>query len=184
MRIFAVVLGLCLLAGCSGGPDLPYCADTPAQAEGIEGYRLGAGDQLRVTVFRHLELSGEFRLDGGGFLALPLGGQFAAMGLTTRQLEDRIEQRLKEDGYLVDPQVSIEVMTYRPFYVLGEVATPGQYEYQNDMSVLNAVAMGGGFTYRADQDDIVIRRGDCRVPAEPDTKILPGDVVTIQERFF
>ena len=135
-------------------------------------------------MFRHPELSGEFRLDGGGFLALPLGGEIAAMGLTTRQLEDQIEQRLKADGYLIEPQVSIEVMTYRPFYVLGEVASPGEYEYQNGMSVLNAVAMGGGFTYRADQDDIIIRRGDCRVPAQPDTKILPGDVITIQERFF
>jgi polysaccharide export outer membrane protein len=108
-------------------------------------------------------------------------------GLTARQLENEIETRLKGGGYLVNPQVSIEVLTYRPFYIIGEVNNPGSYQYVNGMSVTNAVALAGGFTYRADQEDIVISRGGSSGPelqAAPDTKVLPGDIIEVQERFF
>ena len=157
-------------------------AQSPSSPTALE-YVVGAQDKLAITVFDEPSLTKTVTVDGDGSFDFPLIGRVRAAGLTVRAIQQDVTDRLRKD-YLVDPQVSIEVMIYRPFYVLGEVATPGQYEYQNDMSVLNAVAMGGGFTYRADQDDIIIRRGDCRVPAEPDTKILPGDVITIRERFF
>jgi polysaccharide biosynthesis/export protein VpsN len=153
----------------------------------INSYRLGPGDALRVTVFRHTDLSGEFRLDGDGYFAMPLVGEILGGGRTARQLENEIEGALKSGGYLVEPQVSIEVLNYRPFYIIGEVNSPGSFEYVNGMTVINAVALAGGFTYRADQDDIVISRGGSSGPelqAAPDTEVLPGDIIEVQERFF
>jgi protein involved in polysaccharide export with SLBB domain len=137
-----------------------------------------------VTVFRQEQLSGEFRIDGSGSLSLPLVGDVQASGLTMRELETRIADKLKDEGYLVNPRVSAEVLIFRPFYILGEVNNPGQYEYTNGMTVTNAVALAGGYTYRADGDDIEIRRTDCAVSADPTTKVLPGEVVFVPERFF
>jgi polysaccharide export outer membrane protein len=102
-------------------------------------------------------------------------------------LEDEVEVALKSGGYLVEPQVSIEVLNYRPFYIIGEVNNPGSFSYVNGMTVINAVALAGGFTYRADQDDIVISRGGSSGPeieGALDTKVLPGDIIEVQERFF
>jgi polysaccharide export outer membrane protein len=197
-RRIATLLGLVLAVGLIGGcssspPPRPVEAAAAAGAAGgeqiadIASYKLGPGDALRVTVFRHLDLSGEFSLDGEGYFAMPLVGEILAGGRTARQLENEVEIALKSGGYLVDPQVSIEVLNYRPFYIIGEVNNPGSFEYVNGMTVINAVALAGGFTYRADQDDIVISRGGSSGPeieAAPDTKVLPGDIVEVQERFF
>jgi polysaccharide export outer membrane protein len=188
-----------LMAACSGSPPpmVPTAAMGDANAAvtatqdggeaSVAGYKLGPGDQMRVTVFRHEDLSGEFAVDGEGFFALPLVGEIMAAGLTARQLENEIEIRLKSGGYLVDPQVSLEVLNYRPFYIIGEVNNPGSYQYVNGMNVINAVALAGGFSYRADQDDITISRGGSagpRIEALPDTAVLPGDIIEVPERFF
>jgi polysaccharide export outer membrane protein len=160
---------------------------TDGGAASVAGYTLGPGDQIRLTVFRHEDLSGEFALDGEGFFALPLVGEILGGGMTERQLENEIEVRLKSGGYLVDPQVSIEVLNYRPFYIIGEVNNPGSYQYVNGMNVINAVALAGGFTYRADQDDIIITRGGANgdeLDADQTTSVLPGDIVEVTERFF
>jgi polysaccharide biosynthesis/export protein VpsN len=154
---------------------------------GVEGYTLGPGDQFRLTVFRHEDLSGEFELDGEGYFAMPLVGEILAGGMTSRALETEIESRLGDGGYLVEPQVSIEVLNYRPFYIIGEVNNPGSYQYVNGMNVVNAVALAGGFTYRADQDDILITRGGSNgeeMDAQLTTGVLPGDIVEVTERFF
>lgn len=184
MRSHVVLFCLALLAGCASGSDLPTCTQTAAAEGAEEAYALGSGDLMRITVFRNPELSGEFTVDGEGYLALPLGGEVLAKGLNVRELENQIETRFKEGGFLVDPQVAVQVLTYRPFYILGEVNTPGEYEYTNGMSVNNAVAMAGGFTYRADQDDITIERGDCIIEAQVTSPVLPGEVITVHERFF
>jgi protein involved in polysaccharide export with SLBB domain len=147
----AGLLSVALLAACS---HLPECTN----GDGVAEYRLGPGDRVRLTVFRHEDLSGEFELDGEGDVALPLAGDILAQNLSARQLENETEIRLREKGYLVDPQVSIEVLTYRPFYILGEVSRPGEYEYASGLTVVKAVSIAGGFTYRADQADIVIER--------------------------
>ena len=196
MMLLGLVLSVALIGGCSSSsPPTPVeaaAAPGGATAQGaalgdINSYRLGPGDALRVTVFRHEDLSGEFRLDGDGYFALPLVGEILGGGRTSRQLENEIEGALKSGGYLVEPQVSIEVLNYRPFYIIGEVNNPGSFEYVNGMTVINAVALAGGFTYRADQDDIVISRGGSSGPeleAAPDTEVLPGDIIEVQERFF
>jgi protein involved in polysaccharide export with SLBB domain len=180
------------LSACGGGSGPPPALPTPppggAGAADLttSAYRLGSGDRIKVTVFRHEDLSGEFTLDGAGNFAMPLIGEVQGYGLNTRELEERIEAKL-QDGYLVDPQVGIEVLNYRPFYILGEIKAPGAYPYVNGMTVLNAVALAGGFSYRAKQDDFLLQRGgsntgSTEVPG--DTPLLPGDIVTVQERFF
>jgi protein involved in polysaccharide export with SLBB domain len=185
---------LLVLTGCGGGssppPPLPVAAPAPPGGPASElstsSYRLGSGDRVRVIIFRHEDLSGEFALDGAGNFAMPLIGEIQAYGLTTRELEQRIVDKLKE-GYLVEPQVSVEVLSYRPFYILGEVKTPGSYQYVNGMTVLNGVALAGGFSYRAKQNDFLLQRGGSNTASRPvggDTPILPGDIITVQERFF
>lgn len=149
-------------------------------------YTLASGDKIKVVVFRHEDLSGEFTLDGAGNFSMPLIGEVKANGLTTRELERQIEAMLK-DGYLVNPQVSVEVTNYRPFYILGEVNKPGQYEYVNGMTALQAVTIAGGYTYRAKQDALVLKRGGANaqpVLVPPTQPILPGDIIEVQERFF
>ena len=175
----ALVLGL--LAGFAAGPA--EC-DGDALSAAVAGYRLGAGDLVRLTVYRQPELSGQFRLDGDGDLALPLAGDIRAGQLTTRELEQAIAARLRDEGYLRDPQVSVQVLAHRPFYILGQVRKPGEYEYQSGLTLTNAAALAGGYTYRARTSGVTIERGDCRMPARPDTAVAPGDIITVPERFF
>lgn len=184
------------LAGCVDGPrttaPAPAAPQAQASAEGALppdadiDYELGSGDKLRVIVFGEQDLSGEFDVSGSGMVALPLIGQVRARGLTLSEFEDAVETKLR-DGYLTNPRVSVEVMNYRPFYIYGEVAEPGQYPYTSGMTVLNAVAVAGGYTYRADQSDVYITRGEgdeVEYPASQTVKVLPGDVVRVPERFF
>lgn len=150
-------------------------------------YRLGSNDKVRINVFGEPDLSGEFEVDGGGNISYPLIGQIAIGGLTIPQVESKMVELLKKD-FLQQPRVSVEVLTYRPFFILGEVNLPGRYGYVNGMTVINAVAMGGGFTYRADRGDIRIRRettkGTQKIRANVDTPVLPGDVIEVTERLF
>jgi polysaccharide export outer membrane protein len=179
--VILACLGL-LLAACSSAPP-PAAAN---QAFSQVAYTMGPGDKLRVVVFRHEDLSGDFTLDGAGKFAMPLIGEVDALGLTSSELEKRIEKKYA-NGYLVEPQVSIQVENYRPFYILGEVNKPGQYEYVNGMTMLNAVALAGGFTYRAAQDSVTVKRGGANakpVTVSADTPILPGDIIEVPERFF
>jgi polysaccharide biosynthesis/export protein VpsN len=186
------IVGFGLVTACSSSPPPASNAQAVAAAatggeSGVAGYQLGPGDRVRITVFRHPDLSGEFQLDGSGSFAMPLVGEILAGGRDSRQLETEIEAHLKDGGYLVDPQVGVEILNYRPFYIIGEVNNPGSYQYVSGMTVINAVALAGGFTYRADQDDIVINRGGSQGPeveAMLDTEVLPGDIINVTERFF
>lgn len=180
----AVTLAM-LLAGCAGpaGESPP----PPTAAGEMSGYRLGSGDQIRMTVYGEPNLSGEFTVDGGGNLALPLVGKMPAQGMTASELAQKVADRLSPE-YLRDPNVSVEVMTYRPFYIVGEVKKPGSYPYVNGMSVINAVALAGGFTYRARDNafdiDRTIKGQQKRFSAGQATEVLPGDVITVRERYF
>lgn len=176
----------------AAGLGITGCAniDAPPEPQGMVQageYRLGAGDALRVIVFGEEQLSGEFRVDGSGSVAMPLIGEVQANNRTTRQLEQEIASRL-EKGYVRDARVSVEVLNHRPFYILGEVRNPGQYSFQNGMTALTAVAMAGGYTYRADDDFILVTRGsdpDKKLYRAPlNTPIMPDDVVQIPERYF
>lgn len=158
-----------------------------APASELSGYALGPGDLIRLTTFRHEDLSGEFELNGEGYFAMPLVGPILANGRTTRQLERAVEIALVSGDYLVEPQVSIEVLNYRPFYIVGEVRAPGSYGYVNGMTVVHAVALAGGFSYRADEDGIVLNRGGSNGPqysVSANTALLPGDILEVPERSF
>jgi polysaccharide export outer membrane protein len=182
------------LAAYRGDPT-PIVEETAAKGEGLHlaqangaAYRLGANDRLRIIVFGQLSLTGEYTLDGNGVLAFPLIGNVNAQGQTTGQLQQAIASRLDPD-FLRNPSVSAEVITRRPFYVIGEVQKPGNYPYVTDMTALQAVAMAGGYTYRARQNNLYLKRLDAngrmvRVAATPETKIRPGDTVEIKERYF
>lgn len=174
----SLVLGL--LAACAG-QGIP---SEEASRVAPNGYTLGSGDELRINVFGDESMSGERRIAGDGTLTMPLIGSIEAAGLTTHELKKKLEGELTE--YMRDPRVNVEMLTYRPVYVVGEVKTPGSYNYVDGMTVLNAVAIAGGFTYRARQDKFVIERRalDKRVAADPSTPLIPGDVVTVQERYF
>lgn len=155
--------------------------------EKLNEYALGPEDRLKVTVFGEKELTGDYRVGSDGTIAFPLIGDIAVEGMTLRQAEEAIKSGLR-NGYLKKPSVSIEVIESRPFYILGEVRRPGSYNYVSGMSVLQAVAISGGFTYRANRKHVEILRGN-KAPADPiDTtpseKIKPGDIIFIQERFF
>lgn len=167
--------------------DLPMQASAgDADTSSTLDYKLGSGDKLRVNVFGEEDLSGEFDVTGTGNVSLPLIGQVQASGLTLDQFSEEVSKKLR-DGYLTNPKLSVEVLNYRPFYIIGEVTTPGQYPYTNGMTVLNAVAVAGGFTYRANEDKVLITRGDAKEVEHKLTqavKVLPGDIVKIPERFF
>tara|TARA_R110000868_G_scaffold29049_3_gene108041 strand:- start:5006 stop:5608 length:603 start_codon:yes stop_codon:yes gene_type:complete len=192
----AAVSGLLMLglAACAAG-NAPVVNQAPAPvssqadaggATGTADYRLGSGDKLRVIVYGEQDLSGEFDVTGSGKISLPLIGQVQAAGLTLDEFENEIATKLKQ-GYLTSPKVSVEVLNYRPFYIIGEVDKPGEYPYTSGMNVLNAVAVAGGFTYRANQDQVYITRGgneESAYASSQSVPVLPGDIVRVPERFF
>lgn len=151
------------------------------------GYRLGNGDQIRITVFGQPDLTNTYQIDGTGMLAFPLVGRIHAGGMTAGQLQSEIVHKLSPD-YIRNPSVSVEVVNYRPFFILGEVNKAGAYPYVSGMTVLTAVAFAGGFTYRAKDDNFEIDRTENgqhqEIKANKDTPVRPGDVITIPERFF
>lgn len=165
---------------------LPATAALAQEQDTKALYRLDTGDKLRITVFGEEELSGEFEVDDSGSISLPLIGEVPAATKSVRELERAVAKQLA-DGYLVNPRVSIEVLNYRPFYILGEVEKPGKYPYVNGMTVLNAVAVAGGYTYRARKEQIIVVRGGKNgeeITARESTPVLPGDIVRVPERLF
>ena len=149
-------------------------------------YRLGPGDVLRVTVFGQGDISGEFEVGSTGDITLPLIGEIPVIDRTLRDVENAVIEKLRPD-YLKNPQVSVEVINYRPFYIIGEVQNPGSYQYVGGMRVVNAIAIAGGFTYRASEDQLLISRarGEGKQgSATQDTIVFPGDVIEVPERFF
>jgi polysaccharide export outer membrane protein len=162
----------------------------PAPATAVSGaddYRLGSADKVRVLVFGEDSLSGEFVVSGTGALSLPLIGNISVLGLTATEVQNAIAAALKE-GYLRDPKVSVEVLNFRPFYILGEVNKPGEYPYTNGLTVFNAVARAEGFTYRADTRKVFLKHAaesaEHSMPLNTTTVVQPGDTIRIGERFF
>ncbi|MGH1397720.1 MAG: polysaccharide biosynthesis/export family protein [Alphaproteobacteria bacterium] len=152
-----------------------------------DAYRLGAEDRLRIHVFGEDDLSNSYQVGSDGSIAFPLIGQVVVRGKTVREVQDVLAVRLS-DGYLIDPSISVEIDRYRSFYILGEVAAPGSYDYEAGMRVLKAVALAGGFTYRANRDEVRMLRHDG---GEDDYIDVPvnaafeaGDIIVVKERFF
>ena len=214
-RLFVVVLALLALTACArqapryaaapagtseldarmyGAPQpASYAVRRVAQVVPVAApfedgpYTLDSGDKLRIVVFGQDTLSNNYTVDAQGTVSLPLVGAVEARGLTTSQLGSAIAGRLRS-GYVRDPSVAVEIETYRPFFVLGEVTFPGQYPYVPNMTVENAIAIAGGFTPRAAKDKVSITR---KVQGAPSRLVLPlryplrpGDTIEVSERWF
>jgi polysaccharide export outer membrane protein len=179
----AAVLLCLVLSACSPGGSLP---DLPTTQPGA--YRLGPGDVVRLITFGEDSLTGEFRVSDSGTIALPLLGPVHAASLSTDQLGQQVSQALMKANLLKSPSVSVEIIAYRPIFILGEVSKPGQYPYQPGMTVVTAAAVAGGFTYRAVDDYAAVVRTQDGVAIEGkayrQSFIQPGDVVTVLERRF
>jgi polysaccharide biosynthesis/export protein len=184
MRCIPALLTVALaLSACA---QRPYAPELSAQIE-AEPYRLASGDKLRVIVFGQDNLSNVYPIDGSGRMAMPLIGGVEAYGRTTQDLARSIEARLRS-GYLREPKVTVEVDAYRPFFILGEVNTSGQFPFVSGMTVQTAVAIAGGFAPRGARDYAEVTRqidGRMVTGAVPITyPLLPGDTVVIKERWF
>ena len=188
MRYFAsIAFMLMALAGCSRH-SLPDVMAPSSIGDFTEGYMLEPGNRVRVIVFNEQNLSGEFQIDSAGNLSMPLIGTVRATGATAHNLVGRIEEVLTRSNYMRNPRVAVEVLSYRPFYVLGEVKQPGEFSYLAGMTVLSAVARAGGYDYRALESDVILVRivngKEQQFRAVERTPILPGDIIRVTERFF
>ncbi len=158
----------------------------PPAARGA--YRLGPGDELTLRVYDQPQLSGAFIVDDSGMIDLPLLGLVPASGQTAEGLASAIAAGLRAKNLILAASVAVEISKYRPFYILGEVNAPGQYPYHPDMTVLTAISIAGGFTYRAEQDYAGVTRDTGSDPAQYRAStfatVQPGDVITVFERRF
>lgn len=170
------------LAACMGPRQTASIAQQPAGP-----YLLATGDKLRIIIFGQDTLSNIYQVDAAGRIAMPLVGAVAVAGLSTGDAANAIEGKLKA-GYIREPKVTVEVDTYRPFFILGEVTTSGQFAFVNGMTVQTAVAIAGGFTPRANRDVAEVTRRTTRgiqVAEVPVTyPVRPGDTIVIKERWF
>jgi len=181
--IFALLILAVAISGCARNAtkSLAFAgsADQP--------YLLDSGDKLRVVVFGQESLTNSYTVDGGGNIAMPLIGAVKARGASVRQLEQSLARRLRE-GLYRNPNVTVDIEAYRPFFILGEVRNPGQYPYVNGMTVQTAVAIAGGFTAQARRSSVEVTRqlagrvAHARVP--PLHPVRPGDTINVEERLF
>ena len=162
-------------------------AAAPMPATHDAAYRLDAGDKLRVVVYGQEGLTNTYAIDAGGSITMPLIGSVPARGRTPASLAAEIAAKLR-NGYIRDPSVAVEIEAYRPFFILGEVAAPGQYPYVPNMSVESAVAIAGGFSPRALRDRVTLTHtdgsGPSRIVVPLGTALSPGDTVLVGERWF
>ena len=170
----------------ASGPVVPVAVAAPVILHD-PAYRLDAGDRLRIVVYGQEGLTNSYSVDAAGVVTLPLIGSVPARGCTPAELAAAITSRL-QNGFIREPYVAVEIEAYRPFFILGEVAAPGQYPYVPNMTAEAAVAIAGGFTPRAKRNVVVITRtnqmGQTSIVASPNAPLSPGDTVTIGERWF
>lgn len=196
-----LLVGAVALAACDTD-NTPIVADNDADALQFSGgsgpagagdaasgsYRLNPGDKMRIIVYGQEHLTGDYSLDNAGMLSFPLAGQIKAAGMTPGELERDIKSKL-DPAYIRGASVSVEVASKRPFYIIGEVRNPGSYPFVSGISVFNAVALAGGYTYRARENSFYIKRTDrsgkiVRVLADSNTHVRPGDTILVRERYF
>jgi polysaccharide export outer membrane protein len=193
-RGLVVTLALLLVAGCArvprtavAVPEAPSPVVAYAAVETHGPYRLGPGDRLRIVVFGQEGLTNSYAVDANGSVTLPLIGSVPARGLTATELAQSIAGRLRQ-GFIREPHVAVEIEAHRPFFILGEVANPGQYPYIANMTVETAVAIAGGFSPRAYRYRIKLTRlidGEVvRGLVPPAYPVQPGDTINVTERWF
>ncbi len=194
MRIeywLACGMSLLALSGCmvAAGEEasLPPTTILASQTRGA-AYLLGPGDRVRVKVYNEPDITGEYEVSRNGNVSIPLAGEIRAGGTTTRQLENAIRGRLAA-GVITDPRVNVEVAVYAPFYIHGEVKRAGEYPYRPGLTVNDAVALAGGFSYRANEQKLYLQRAGAPeetivYPTDAPIAVMPGDNIRIPERYF
>jgi polysaccharide biosynthesis/export protein len=158
-----------------------------ASATTADNYVLGPNDRVRLKVYGEPDIAGEYEIDSSGQVSIPLAGHIRASGLTTRELERSISSALSK-GIVRDPRVNVEVALYRPYYILGEVKKGGEYPYRLGLTVMDAIASAGGFTYRANENKVYLRRAGSAAEEvyalDAPVQVFPGDNIRIAERYF
>jgi polysaccharide export outer membrane protein len=178
-------LSLCLAPPAWAQDNVSGAVPPPGVSDST--YKLDYGDRISINVFNQPELSGEYTLDGDGRFSMPLIGTVAAAGLSPAELEAQLVDRYKPD-YLVNPRIFIQVLNYRPYYLIGEVQGTGAFPYKAGMTYMTAIAIAGGFTYRAKQDYVWVIRGDDpeqkEIKLSIEERVQPGDIIRVAERLF
>ncbi|MGA9601652.1 MAG: polysaccharide biosynthesis/export family protein [Methylocystis sp.] len=179
------------LAGCEPGATLEPLteeqrADLIRNSQTTSPY-LKPGEKVRILVFGEDRLSGEYEIDPAGNLSLPLAGTIKAAGLSKTQLEKDLSKRFRGE-YLRDPKVTVDVVGFHPFYIMGEVGRPGEFPFRSGLNVMSAIALAGGPTYRASRSTVLIKHTDETgfrgYPLNAEIPILPGDLIKLPERYF
>lgn len=183
--ILSIFLISCSFFSPTGTPD-DAAINASEEAVKVEQFRLASGDKIHITVFGEDNISGDYEVDTEGFVSVPLAGMVKAGGLRKIELEKEISEKLT--GLLRNPRVTIAIVNFRPFYILGEVEKPGEYQFKSGLNVLSAMAIAGGATYRASKGRVLIQRGGVgdfkEYPMSPAIKVYPGDLIRVPERFF
>jgi polysaccharide biosynthesis/export protein len=184
---FTLLLVLVALATSSVSPGFMASAQQQLAAPTAGTYLLGPNDRVRVKVYGEPEITGEYEVDVNGQISVPLAGHIGAEGLTTKQLERAITSALAK-GIVRDPRVNVEVALYRPYYILGEVKKSGEYPYRLGLTVMDAIASAGGFTYRANESKVYLRRAGANAEEatslDSPVPVFPGDNIRVPERYF
>ena len=182
-----ILLFLVAVACISVGVSIRASAQTPQAAASADSYVLGPNDRIRLKVYGEPDITGEYEINSAGQVSIPLAGHIRAAGSTTRQLEKSIASALAK-GIVRDPRVNVDIAQYRPYYILGEVKKSGEYPYRLGLTVMDAVASAGGFTYRANENKVFLRRAGAGVEEthalDAPVLVYPGDNIRIPERYF
>lgn len=182
-----LLLALTALSTLCVGPHFAASAQQQPAAPTAATYVLGPNDRVRVKVYGEPDITGEYEVDTNGQISVPLAGHIGADGLTTKQLERAITAALAK-GIVRDPRVNVEVALYRPYYILGEVKKSGEYPYRLGLTVMDAVATAGGFTYRANESKVYLRRAGAGseevFSLDSPVPVFPGDNIRVPERYF
>lgn len=181
-----------MVVGC--GPQPPMSTMTIQQpSQGTQNLRLGEyrvapGDRLRVTVLSDTELSGEYEVDSTGMISPRMAGRMIVLGMSTPEIETMLADRYRSGGYLRNPRLSVDLVSRRPFYIIGEVTRPGSFPYVSGINVVQAIAIAGGYTRRASKTRITIQRFNAQQGQEEtvteDSPVGPGDIIRVPERWF
>jgi polysaccharide export outer membrane protein len=189
--LFSLLIVSGVISACSTTGDLGPVSPAEQKkliAAAIETPRLLPSEKIRITVYGETSLSGDYQIDPGGFVSLPLAGTIKAAGLTPTELEEQLTKQLGNGQYLKNPKVTVSITEFRPFYILGEVQKPGAYPYVGGINVLSAIAIAGGTTYRASHSTILIQHpgedGLHEYSMSSPIPVLPGDIIQVQARYF
>jgi polysaccharide export outer membrane protein len=185
--LFAVALQV---SGCgtpgNQGPATPADIEA-ATAAATAVPRFQGGEKIRINVYGEPTLSGDYDIDPNGVVSLPLAGTVRAVGLTQPEFEQELAKKFKSE-YLKNPKVTVTILQFRPIYIVGEIAKPGEFPYKPGLNILTAMALAGGGTYRANRNYVLIQHiGETNTkeyPQSATTMILPGDLIRVPERYF